>query len=92
MDSIKKFDILLCSREVLKNKIPVKNDESALKSCEEAVDLRKDLDELETIKEKIAQIIEDIFQTLNDGNVTPQFILVLQKKMTEKSVNLFKLI
>ena len=92
MDCIKKFDILLCSREVLKNKIPVKNDESALKTCEEAVDLRKDLDELETIKEKIAHIIEDIFQTLNDGNVTPQFILVLQKKMTEKSVNLFKLI
>jgi hypothetical protein len=86
MDCIKTFEILLCSRELLKNKIPVKNDESALKSCEEAVDLRKDLDELESIKEKIAQIIEDIFQTLNEDNVVPQYILVLQKKMTDKSV------
>ena len=88
MECIKTFDILLNSRENLKNKIPVKNDESALKTCEEAVDLRKDLDELEGIKEKIAQIIEDIFQTLNEDNVVPQYILVIQKKITEKNVNL----
>ena len=88
MECIKTFDILLSSRENLKNKIPVKNDESALKTCEEAVDLRKDLDELEEIKEKFNQIIEDIFQTLFENNVVPQYILVLQKKITEKSVNL----
>jgi hypothetical protein len=89
MDSIKKFDILLASRDVLKNKIPVKNDESAIKSCEEAVNLRQDLDEIELIKEKIAEIIEDIFQTLNSDNVAPQYIQVIQKKISEKSVKIF---
>ena len=86
MDCIKTFDILLSSRENLKNKIPVKNDESALKTCEEAVDLRKDLDEMLDIKEKIIHIIDGIFQTLNEDNVVTQFLLVIQKKASEKSV------
>jgi hypothetical protein len=89
MSSIKSFEILLLSREVLKNRIPVKNDESALKTCEEAVNLRKEVDEILSIKEKMAQIIKDIFQTLNEDNVVPQYILVLQKKMTESKVKLF---
>lgn len=72
----------------MKNRIPVKNDESALKSCEEAVDLRKDVDELQSIREKMAQIIKDIFQTLNEDNVVPQYLLVLQKKMSESKVKI----
>lgn len=89
MDSIKQFEILMCSREVMKNKIPVKNDESALKTCEEAVDLRKDLDELESIREKIGNIIENIFSTLSEDNVVSQFLLVIQKKLTEKGVIIY---
>ena len=86
MDSLKSFELLALSRDSLKNRIPVKSDSSALKNCEEAVNLRKDLDELEAIKEKIVSIIEDAFNTLNDDNVIPQFIQVLQKKTTEKAV------
>jgi hypothetical protein len=73
----------------LKNKIPVKNDDSSLKNCEEVISLRKDLDELEEIKAKIYNHIEGLFQMLNDDLVVPQFILVVQKKTTEKEVNFF---
>lgn len=90
MDCLKTFEILAASREVLKNKIPVKNDESALKTCEEAVNLRTDLDELEVIKEKIASFIEDIFTTLNEDNVATQFLDVVRQKKTEKSVRELK--
>jgi len=33
-------------------------------------------------------IIDKIFQLLNDDNIIPQFIRVLQKKTTEKAVNI----
>jgi len=87
MDSIKNFELLALSRDALNKRIPVKLDASALKSCDEAVNLKKDLDELESVKEKLVAIIEDIFNTLNEDNVIPQFIQVLQKKTTEKQVN-----
>ena len=90
MESIKKFEILMCSREVMKNKIPAKNDdESTLKTCEEALNLRKDLDELESIREKIGNIIENIFSTFSEDNLVSQFLQVIQKKLTEKGVLIF---
>lgn len=88
MDSMKFFEILGLSKDSLKNRIPIKSDEGALKNSEEANSLRKDLDELEKLKEKCQEIIEKIFQTLNEDNVIPQFIKVLQKKTTEKAVKL----
>jgi ALIX V-shaped domain binding to HIV len=89
LDCIKSFELLVLSRDSLKNKIPVKCDASELKNSEAAVNLRKDLDELEALKEKIVYIIEEVFNTLNDDNVIPQFLQVLQKKTTEKNVKLF---
>lgn len=89
MDSLKNFELLALSRDALNKRIPVKTDASTLKNCEEAVNLRKDLDELESTNEKIIAIIEDVFNTLNEDNVIPQFIQVLQKKTTEKQVNSF---
>lgn len=86
MDVMKNFEFLGLSRENLKNKIPVKTDSNALKNSEEAISLRKDLDELDVLKEKIMAIINQIFQTLNEDNVIPQFIGVLQGKTTEKAV------
>ena len=87
MESLKNFDILGLSRENLKKRIPVQSDGSAIKNSEEAQTLIKDLDELQSIKEKIMGIIDDIFLTLNDDNVIPQFIQVLQNRTTEKAVN-----
>ena len=86
MDTMKFFEMLGLSKNVLSNKIPVKTDPNAIKNCEEANGLRKDLDVLDGIKEKIMEIINKIFQTLNEDNIIPQFIQVLQKKTTEKSI------
>lgn len=86
MDSIKYFELLGLSRDSLKNRIPVKSDEGSLKNSEEASSLRKDLDELDKLKEKCQEIIEKVFQVLNEDNVIPQFINVLKKKTTEKAV------
>lgn len=87
MDNMKLFELLGLSRDALNKKVPSKSDAGALKSSEEAVSLRKDLDELESLKEKCMANIEKIFQILNEDNVIPQFIKVLQKKTTEKAVN-----
>lgn len=86
MDSIKYFELLGLSRDSLKNRIPVKSDEGALKNSEEANSLRKDLDELDKLKDKCQEMIEKVFQVLNEDNVIPQFINVLKKKTTEKAV------
>lgn len=92
MDSLKNFELLGLTRDTLNKRIPVKTDASALKNSEEAVNLRKDLDELEATKEKIIAIIEDVFNTLNEDNVIPQFIQVLQKRTTEKQVRINNLL
>ncbi len=86
MDNMKYFELLGLSKNVLSNKIPVKTDPNAIKNCEEANSLRKDLDALDTLKEKIMEVISKIFQILNEDNIIPQFIQVLQKKTTEKTI------
>jgi hypothetical protein len=86
MDNMKYFEILGLPKHQISNKIPVKTDSNAIKNCEEANALRKDLDALDVIKEKCMDIISKIFTVLNEENVSPQFIKVLQKKTTEKAV------
>ena len=76
----------MLSKEQLDNKIPHKVDENVIKNCPEAVDLRKDLDNLESLKNKSMEIINQLFNSLNDDNVAPQFIQVLSKKTTETAV------
>lgn len=86
LENMKIYDLLSLSKDQLKNKIPVKIDPTAIKNCEEAQALRKDLDILEELREKCMDVINKIFQTLNEDNIIPQFIQVLQKKTTEKTV------
>jgi programmed cell death 6-interacting protein len=86
MESMRFYEILTLSKEQLKNKIPIKVDASSIKECEEAKSLRQELDNLDTAKEKLMEVINKIFQTLNEDNVIPQFLKVLQKKITEKQV------
>lgn len=87
IENFKCFEILTLPKQSLQNKIPVKSDLSKLKNSEEAVALRKDIDTLESLKEKCMEIIDKIFQLLNDDNIIPQFLRVLQKKTTEKAVS-----
>ena len=86
MDVMKNFELLGMSKTALGNKIPVKTDINAIKNCEEAAALRKDLDTMDGLKEKCMEWVNKIFQTLNEDNIIPQFIKVLQKKTTEKSI------
>jgi hypothetical protein len=86
MENMKYFELLLISKEALKNKIPVKIDPNNVKNCPEALNLRKDLDQLEILKEKAMQVINSIFNALNEDNIVPQMISVLQKKTTEKTI------
>jgi programmed cell death 6-interacting protein len=86
MENMKYYEYLGMSKDALKNKIPVKVDASSVKDCQEAKSLRADLDNLDNIKEKLMEVINKIFQSLNEDNVIPQFIQVLQGKTTEKNV------
>lgn len=86
MDNMKYLELLGLTKDALKNKIPVKVDANSIKNCDEANSLRKDLDGLDELREKIMEVINKIFANLNDDNVVPQFIKVLQKKTTEKAI------
>ena len=85
-ENLKYFEYLMMSKEQLDNKIPHKVDQNSLKNCPEAADLRKDLDSIESLKNSAMEIINQLFNSLNDDNVAPQFIQVLSKKTTENSV------
>ena len=86
MSNFPNFDLISLPREKLNEKIPHKIDSGAIKNCKEATDLRSSLDELDNKKAKAMEIINKIFATLNDDNVAPQFLQVLQKKMTENAI------
>jgi len=86
MDHMKFFELLGLSKSSLSNKIPKKTDVNAIKNCDEALSLRKDLDTMDVLKEKCMEVINRIFQSLNEDNMVPQFIKVLQKKSTEKQI------
>ena len=86
MSNFQNFDLISLSREKLNEKIPHKIDSGAIKNCKEAIDLRNTLDQLDIEKAKAMEIINKMFSVLNDDNVAPQFLQVLQKKMTENAI------
>jgi hypothetical protein len=85
------FDMLSLSKSSLEKKIPNKQQEeseqmSTIKNSEEAKRLYSDLETLEDLKNKCMEIIDKIFHTLNEDNIIPQFLQLLQKKITEKEI------
>lgn len=86
LDNMKYFELLTLSKQSLNAKIPQKVDANSIKNCNEATSLRKDLDQMEVLVEKCMEIINKLFQTLNEDNVVPQFIKILQKKTTENAI------
>jgi ALIX V-shaped domain binding to HIV len=85
-DNFKYFDLVSLPRESLKNKMPVKASGSNLVESEEAKELALELTELEKLKVKLVESINYLFQILNEDNIIPQMIKVLQKKTTEQAV------
>ena len=85
-NNMRYFELLALPRESLNKKIPKKADPSVMKNCKEATALRKDLDDFDLQTAKCMEVINKIFALLNEDNVAPQFIQVLQKKTTEIAI------
>lgn len=85
-DNFKNFDLISLPRETLKNKMPVKKNTNALVESVEAKELAAELAELDKLKSKLVEAINCLFQILNEDNIIPQMIKVLQKKTTEQAV------
>lgn len=85
-NNLKFFELIALPRDILNQKIPKKVDSSAIKNCKEATALRKDLDDFEIQQAKCMEVINKVFALLNEDNVAPQFIQVLQKKTTENAI------
>ena len=85
-NNLKYFELLSMPREVLDQKIPHRIDPNSIKQCQEAIELRKEMDVLDAEKNKAMEVIARIFSSLNDDNVAAQFIQVLQKKTTENNI------
>ena len=85
-NNLRYFELLSLPREQLDQRIPHRVDGSKIKNCPEAMDLRKELDNLDAEKVKAMEIINKVFASLNDDNVAGQFIQVLQQKATENNI------
>lgn len=86
VNNMKYFELINLTRDQLKNKLPVKTDTNLLSNSEEAKELSSELEVLEGLKAKFVESVNKIFQTLNEDNIIPQMIKVLQKKTTEQAV------
>ena len=70
----------------MKSKIPFKVDNSILRDSVEASELKNELETLNSFKEKLVALITFVFKTLNEDNVIPEMLSVLDKKILEESV------
>jgi len=73
-------------KEKLISKIPIKSEKTNIKESEEAKEIKAQVELLNLKKEKLLEIINGIFSGLNENNVVPLFIKVLQNKTTETSI------
>ena len=89
MNNMKYFDFLSLTKDQIRNKMPIKSDNTvSIKDSEEALSLAAELHILTGLREKIKEILTKVFQSINDENVTTMMIKVLQKKTTEQAVNI----
>jgi len=73
-------------KEKLIQKIPNKSEKTSIKESEEAKEIKAHLETLNKKKEKLLEIVNVIFNGLNENNVVTLFVKVLQNKATETSV------
>ena len=73
-------------KDKLIQKIPIKSEKTNIKESEEAKDIKNNVESLNQKKEKLLEIVNAIFNSLNENNVVTSFIKVLQNKATENSV------
>lgn len=85
-ENAKFFEIISLGKEKLVEKIPVKSDTTNLSGSKEAKLIRDLINEMDSKKNKMLEIVNNIFTNLNSGDVNASFIKVLQKKTTENSI------
>ncbi len=73
-------------KEKLIQKIPNKSEKTSIKESEEAKEIKAHLETLNKKKERLLEIVNVIFNGLNENNVVTLFVKVLQNKATETSV------
>ena len=84
---VKNFDLISLPRDKINQRIPNRNNNNnQMKQCKEVMDLKKEIDILQSEKNKAMNIINSMFQTLNYENIAEQFIQVIQHKTTEKAI------
>lgn len=67
-------------------KIPVKSEKTNIKESDEAKEIKAILVTMNQKKEKLLELVNGLFNSLNDNNVVTSFIKVLQSKATENSI------
>lgn len=83
MENARHFERLMCSREKLESLIPGQVDLSQTKITKEGEEIKKAIDEINEITKKAMDIITNIFKDLNEKNMGPDFMKVLEKETTE---------
>jgi len=73
-------------REKIIQKIPIKSEKTNIKESDEAKEIKTTLETLNQKKEKLLEVVNGLFNSLNDNNVVTSFIKVLQSKATENSI------
>lgn len=87
INNMKYFEFLNLSKDQLIQKLPVKSDFIlSIKDGQEAKELSSELDIMYSLKDKLNEVITKVFQNVNEENITPLMIKVLQKRTTEQAV------
>ena len=73
-------------KDKLAQKIPIKPEKTSIKESAEAKEIKALLETLNKKKEKMMEIVNLIFNSLNENNVVTSFIKVLQNKATEITI------
>jgi len=73
-------------KDKLAQKIPIKSEKTSIKESAEAKEIKALLETLNKKKEKMMEIVNLIFNSLNENNVVTSFIKVLQNKATEITI------
>jgi hypothetical protein len=85
-ENCKYFELISMEKEKLIQKIPNKSEKTSIKESEEAKEIKAHLETLNKKKERLLEIVNVIFNGLNENNVVTLFVKVLQNKATETSV------
>ena len=84
-ENYKNFETLSLNKQQIEKKIPIKSDGKSYEEVTEAKDLKVELDNLISLKQKNKALIENIFKCLSEDNNIPIFLEIIRKKASEST-------